>query len=133
MPQRTVVPLLKKQAPTVVAPTLTGLDVKFAKPVPVGNTIETLLPEDPARPPDADVLNPTLYVVNAFAAEDGGVTATKRFVRLLTPVIMYVGDVTGVVSDVVDTTNVRAPAVDGFLTPFSATVTVVEAATVEPL
>ena len=32
-----------------------------------------------------------------------------------------------------DTFNVRAPAVAGFLTPFSATVTAVEAATVEPL
>src|SRR5204862_1523086 len=79
MPQVTVVPLLKKHAPTVVAPTLTGLDVKLAKPVPVGDTIEMLPPELPTRPPDADVLNPTLYVVNAFAAEDGGVTATVTF------------------------------------------------------
>jgi hypothetical protein len=47
-----------------------------------------LLPEDTARPPVSDVLNPRLYVVNAFAADDGGVTATVTFVRLLTPVIM---------------------------------------------
>jgi hypothetical protein len=41
--------------------------------------------------------------------------------------------VTCVVSDVVDTFSVRAPAVDGFFTPLSVTVTAVEAATVEPL
>jgi hypothetical protein len=37
------------------------------------------------------------------------------------------------VSDVVDTLSVRAPAVDGFLTPLSVTVTAVEAAMLEPL
>jgi hypothetical protein len=82
------VPLLKKHAPNVVAPTLTGLDVREAKPVPAGDTIEMLLPEVPARAPVADVLNPRLYVVNAFAADDGGVTATVTFDTAVTAVIV---------------------------------------------
>jgi uncharacterized protein YqjF (DUF2071 family) len=98
--------------------------------VPVGRVTVIVLPADPSRAPEDEVVNPIVQVESAPAADEDGVADND-----VTDVVVAIEieAVAGVVSELVDTDTVAGPGVVGLVTPFRVTVSASPAGTEYPL
>ena len=109
---------------------VTVAPAKDPRVVPAGSVKLMVLPADPSRAPDEDVVKPTVQVESAPAADEDAVADNDTTDWA---VVIEIEAVAGVVSDVVDTDTVAGQVALGLVTPFRVTVTASPAATESPL